>query len=134
MRFIILLLSLSICLTTPALGKSPQDDGCNYEKFPIKVKITSVEQLSSSGSPKYEVRFEVLTTQELPPKVENRVYGRDFQLLLKNKTFPGPLFLKKYQISPNKIFNCDFYVLTRGYCKRSFFDFPNIKLDDYFEI
>lgn len=133
MRCIIVLLTLSIFLTTPVLGKSPKYDQCNYEKFPVQIKITSVKPLASSSSPKYEVRFKVLTTQEMPPRVENRVYGRDFQLLLKNKTFPGPLFLKKYEISPNKIFSCNFYVLTRGYCRRSFFEFPDIKVDDYFE-
>lgn len=131
MRFIILLITLSICLTTPVLGKSPENDTCNYEKYPVKIKITSVKQLASSDSTKYEIRFEVLATEKLPPIAENRVYGRDFQMLLKNKTFPGPLFLKKYDISPDKVFNCDFHVLTRGYCRRNFFEFPEIRLDDY---
>ena len=119
-------------MTSPLMANEPPKEGhCIYEKFPIKILITSVKQFDSAGSPKFEVRFEVLTTHCLPTRVENIVYGRDFHLLLKNKTFPGPLFLKKYDITPEKIFDCDFNVLIQGNCKRSFFEFPNIKLDDY---
>ncbi len=134
MKTLITTLFILACLTLPLMAIEPLKEGqCIYEKFPMKVQITSVKQLDSSGSPKFEVRFEVLTTQGLPARVENIVYGRDFHLLLKNKTFPGPLFLKKYDITTGKIFDCDFSVLIRGNCKRSFFEFPTIKLDDYSE-
>jgi len=132
MKILVATVFIITVMTSPLMASEQFKKGqCIYEKFPIKVQITSVKQLDSNGPPKFEVRFEVLTTQGLPARVENIVYGRDFHLLLMNKTFPGMLFLKKYDITPEKIFDCDFNVLIQGNCRRSFFEFPNIKLDDY---
>lgn len=134
----LLLFLIIFCSSVPvfAQDKLLKDGGCDYEKFPVKAKITSVKNLSSASLPdqtKYEVRFVILVTPQLPPKIENRVYGRDYHLLLRNKTFPGPLYLEKYDISTGKIFDCYYYLINRGTCRPSFFDFPDIKLDDYFE-
>ena len=106
MRLFILLLFLGIGLPVFGFSQPPADSQCDYEKIPIKTKISSVKQFASSGSARYEVRFVVLLTPQLSTKVENRVYGRDFQMLLSKKTFPGPLFLEKYKISPGKVFDC----------------------------
>lgn len=133
MRLFILLLFLSVGLPTPAFSQPPADSRCDYEKIPIETKITSIKEFASSGSAKYEVRFVVLITPQLLTRVENRVYGRDFQMLLSNKTFPGPLFLEKYKISPGTVFHCIFHLIIRGTCKPYYFEFPEIKLDDYFE-
>jgi hypothetical protein len=133
MRLFILLLFLGVGLPSPAFSQPPADSKCNYEEIPIETKITSIKQFATSGSPKHEVRFLVLLTPQLPTKVENRVYGRDFQMLLRNKTFPGPLFLEKYEISPGKVFDCIFHLIIRGTCKPYYFEFPEINLDDYFE-
>jgi hypothetical protein len=133
MRLFILLLFLGVGLPVPAFSQPPADSKCNYEEISIETKITSIKQFATSGSPKHEVRFLVLLTPQLPTKVENRVYGRDFQMLLRNKTFPGPLFLEKYEISPGKVFDCIFHLIIRGTCKPYYFEFPEINLDDYFE-
>lgn len=133
MRLFILLLFLGVGLPFPALSQPPVDSGCDYEEILIETKITSIKEFASSASAKYEVRFVVLITPQLPTKVENRVYGRDFQMLLSNKTFPGFLFLEKYKISPGTVFNCIFHLIIRGTCKPYYFEFPEIKLDDYFE-
>ena len=133
MRLFLSLLFLIVSLPVTGFGQPPADSKCDYESIPIKVEITSIKQISSSGPAKHEVRFVVLLTPQLPTKVENRVYGRDYQMLLKNKTFPGSLFLEKYKISPGKVFDCKFHLISKGACKPSYFDFPHIKLDDYFE-
>lgn len=132
MKTLVLTLFIIAGMTLPLMATEQFKKGqCIYERFPTKVQITSVKQLDSTSSPKFEVRFKVLNTQGLPAKAENIVYGRDFHLLLMNKTFPDPLFLKKYDITTEKIFECDLNVLIKGNCKRSFFEFPDIKLDDY---
>jgi len=133
MRPFILLLFLGIGLPAPGFSQPPADSRCDYEEIPIETKISSVKQFASSGSAKHEVRFVVLLTPQLSTKVENRVYGRDFQMLLSNKTFPGPLFLEKYKISAGKVFDCIFHLIIRGTCRPYYFEFPEIKLDDYFE-
>lgn len=114
-------------------GKTAVSGTCDYEKYPVKIEITSVKELASMKRPRFEVRFVVLLTDDLPPAIENRAYGRDYQMLLQNKTFPGPQFLKKYHISEGQLFDCNFNIRTRGDCRSSFFEFPDIKLDDYFE-
>ena len=133
MRRLILLLILIMSLPISAFGQPPVNSKCDYEIIPVKVEITSIKELSTSSPTKHEVRFVVLLTPQLPTKVENRVYDRDYQMLLKNKTFPGPLFLEKYGISSGKVYDCNLHLITRGTCRPSYFDFPDIKLDDYFE-
>ena len=129
----ILLLLLTFSLAPAVLPASQTPNGCYYDSVPIKVKITSVKELISVGAARYEIRFEVLLTPDLPAKVENRIYGRDYQMLLRNKTFPGPLFLEKYGIGAGRIFDGVFNILSKGACKPQFFDFPDINLDDYSE-
>ena len=131
MRVLILIMT-GICIPLMFLGKSAAAGSCDYEKYPVKVEITSVKELASEKSPRFEVRFVVLLTDDLPAAVENRVYGRDYQMLLQNKTFPGPRFLEKYRISEGQLFDCSFNIRTRGNCRSSYFEFPDIKLDDYF--
>ena len=132
MRVFVLILC-GIMLPWVARGASSGAGDCDYEKHQIKVEITSIKELSSSKSPKYEIRFVVLITEELPVMIENRVYGRDYQMLLRNKTFPGPEFLRKYKIAEGSQFDSVFNLRTRGHCRSSFFEFPDIKLNDYSE-
>ena len=132
MRVLILIMT-GICIPLILLGKSVAAGSCDYETYPVKVEITSVKELTSEKSPRFEVRFMVLLTDDLPTAVENRVYGRDYQMLLQNKTFPGPRFLEKYHISEGQLFDCNFNIRTRGNCRSSYFEFLDIKLDDYFE-
>ena len=132
MRVFVLILC-GILLPWVAQASSSGTGGCDYEKHQIKVEITSVRELSSSKSPRYEIRFVVLITEELPAMIENRVYGHDYQMLLHNKTFPGPEFLRKYNIAEGSQFDSVINIRSRGHCRSSFFEFPDIKLDDYFE-
>jgi len=55
------------------------------------------------------------------------------RLECKNSNYPGPRYLKKYNISIGKVFNCSYHVITRGTCTPAFFDFQDIKLDDCFD-
>lgn len=130
---VLILVMMGICIPLVFPWNTAAAEGCDYEKYPVKVEITSVKELASEKSPRFEVRFVVLLTGELHAAIENRVYGRDYQMLLQNKTFPGPRFLEKYHISEGQLFDCNFNIRTRGNCRSSYFEFPDIKLDDYFE-
>ena len=130
---VLILLMMGLCAALVFHGKIAAAGACDYDKYPVKIEITSVKELGWQKAPRFEVRFVVLLTDDLPAAIENRAYGRDYQLLLKNKTFPGPRFLKKYHISEGQLFDCIFNIRTRGNCRSSYFEFPGIKLDDYFE-
>ena len=130
---VLILIMMAISISLVFFGKIALSGACDYDKYPVKIEITSVKELSSEQAVRFEVRFVVVMTDDLPAAVENRVYGRDYQMLLQNKTFPGPRFLEKYHISEGKLFDCNFNYRTRGNCRSSYFEFPAIKLDDYFE-
>ena len=132
MRLLVLIM-MGLCMFLLFFGNTAVSGTCDYQQYPVQIEITSVKELVSMKTPRFEVRFVVLLTDDLPPAIENRAYGRDYQMLLQNKTFPGPQFLKKYRISEGELFDCKFNIRTRGDCRSSFFEFPDIKLDDYFE-
>ena len=133
MHHLYLLVLYSLVIPSMSFAASQGNAGCEYEIIPVEVQITVVRPVASSASSKHEIRFAVLLTQDLPIRVENRVYGHEFLMLLKDKTFPGPQFLKKYGISPGSIFKSNFHIGKRGNCKPNFFEFPAINLTDYFE-
>jgi len=136
MRKLFLIIFCFAAIPASVYNTYSKEGSCEYEKHPIRIKIISVKNLSPSSSSDqttYEIRFVVLLTPELPKIIENRSFGRDYQMLLHNKTFPGPLFIKKYEISRGKIFDGYYHILVRGTCRPGFFEFPGIKLDDYFE-
>ena len=133
MRLLYLLVLYSLVVPSITSGASGVNTGCEYEIIPVHVQITVVRPVASSDFSKHEIRFAVLLTQDLPIRVENRVYGHEFLMLLRDKTFPGPQFIKKYEISPGTIFNSNYHLRKRGNCKPNFFEFPAINLEDYFE-
>lgn len=131
----LLFLLIFCCLSLPARVHDvfSKDEACEYEKYAVKVKIVSVKNLpssKSSGPTGYEIRFVVLSPQELPKIIENRSFNRDYLMLLSNKTFPGALFIKQYEISTDKILDGYYHLLTRGTCRPGFFEFPDINLSD----
>ena len=130
---VLMLIMMGICIPLVLFGKTALSATCDYDKYPVKIEITSVKELASERTVRFEVRFVVLLTDDLPPAIVNRAHGRDYQMLLQNKTFPGPRFLEKYHISEGQLFDCNFNIRTRGDCRSSYFEFPDIKLDDYFE-
>ncbi len=48
-------------------------------------------------------------------------------------SYPGPQFLEKYGIGVGKVFDCYLKVIIKGTCTPMLFEFPSIRLDDYFE-
>ena len=121
--------------TVAAQDHFPEGGECEYERFECKVKITSITQRASSRKNAhnlYEVKFTIFSMPELLGKKAG-FQDREFVLLLNNSAYPGPRYLKKYNITVGRIFDCYCLAITRGMCTPRIFDFPEIRLDDYFE-
>lgn len=133
--WLLILLFPFFFVTVAAQDHSLEGGECKYDRFECKVKISSVKEKTSSRKtphPIYEVKFTVISVPQ-PFETKADVKGRTFLLLLNNNTYPGPRYLKKYSIIVGNIFDSYCNVITRGTCTPRFFDFPDIKLDDYFE-
>ncbi len=108
---------------------------CEYKKYKGSAKIVSITQksaLPNCSHDIFEVKFTFSPDQEVTETFA-RTEGKEFVLLLNNSEYPGPKFLKKYDIQVDKVFECHMKVITKGTCTPVIFEFPTIKLDDYFE-
>ena len=111
---------------------------CEYRAYRGHAKIISIrnkELRANADGPSnvvYEVKFSFTPHEEIREGY-GQVEGKEYLLLLANSSYPGPRFLKKYEIKPGKTFECYLKVITRGTCTPVLFDFPAIDLNDYSE-
>ena len=108
---------------------------CAYDACPGEARIVSVakkEPPPDPGREAWEVTF-AFTPAEPVRNPLGQTEGREFPLLLLNSAYPGPRFLEKYGIREGAVFPCVMKVITRGTCTPQIFEFPGIRLDDYFE-
>lgn len=108
---------------------------CEYKKYKGQAKIESITQKPKPPSYSheiFEVKFSFESDQEITENFA-RTNAKEFVLLLNNSEYPGSKFLKKYNIQVGEIFECHMKVITKGTCTPIIFEFPTIKLDDYFE-
>jgi len=116
--------------------KMPSAGGqCDYKKYKGHAKIISITQKSEAHNHShetYKVTFTFTADQEVKEEFA-QTEGMKFVLLLNNSAYPGPQFLKKYDINVASIFDCYMKVIVRGTCTPVLFEFPTIRLDDYFE-
>jgi hypothetical protein len=108
---------------------------CEYNEYKGTAKIMSITK--AAGSPgdskeRYEVKFSFVTDQEIKEPFV-RTEGKEFDLMLRNSSLPGPDFLKKYGVEVGKDFDCYLKAIRKGTCTPMLFEFPDIKLDDYCE-
>lgn len=130
---------LTIFLTCACSADAPRETlaggPCEYKQYKGRAKIESITQKSKTHNyahEVYEVKFSFTSNQEITGKFA-RTEGKEFVLLLKNSAYPGPKFLEKYDIRVGKVFECIMEVITKGTCTPILFEFPTIRLDDYFE-
>lgn len=124
-----------ICASAAAQDHVTAGGECKYKRVECKAKITSITKRQSQPNTdriSFEVKFTVVSIS-LPPEEKTGIENREFLLLLNNSSYPGSRFLEKYGIAIGKVFDCHCHVITRGTCTPAIFDFPDIKLDDYFE-
>lgn len=116
-------------------GESLVGGRCEYKSYAGKARIVSIEKAPSkiSSSEGYEVKFVFLSSGSVEESFA-RTEGKEFLLLLADSSHPGPKFLKKYGIEAGRVFDCILKVITKGTCTPVLFEFPSIRLDDYFEV
>jgi len=111
---------------------------CEYKAYRGHARIVSIlekEIQLNVGEPSsvvYDVKFSFTPHEEIKERWV-QVEGKEYLLLLVNSSYPGPGFLKKYGIEPDKCFECYLKVIIRGTCTPVLFDFPAIDLSDYSE-
>jgi len=107
------------------------------EIFSIAKTSESIQQKSSTGYEGYDVEF-VFTSESssaLPENINKILSAQKspHPLQLTNSWYPGPLYLAKYNIKENNIFDCQALVIAKGTCSPVIFKFSKINLSDYFE-
>ncbi len=108
---------------------------CEYKVYEGRAKIISITKKSEPDNypyERYEVKFLFTPDQEIK-EAYVQTEGKEFLLLLSNSSCPGPKFLEKYEIKIGKVFACYLKVIIKGTCTPVLFEFPYIRLDDYFE-
>jgi len=110
---------------------------CEYKQYAGKAKIMSITPKTGHAYDlyfyqAYEVKFSFIPDQKISEKFA-RTEGKEYVLLLKNSSYPGPKFIEKYELKTGKILECNMNVITKGTCTPILFDFPSLRLDDYIE-
>ena len=136
MKMIGLLMFLFAFISPACAQDEPLAGGqCEYRSYKGQAKITSI---ISKGKQRnftheiYEVKFLFIADQEVKEKYIS-TKEKEFVLLLNNSNYPGPQFLEKYDIQVGNVFQCYMKVIVRGTCTPVVFEFPTIRLDDFFE-
>ena len=138
MRIIALSLMFVITLQTgiPLAYAEIVGGSCKYKSYTGKAEITSITRLeiirSEYSHEMYEIKFSFKPDQKISEEFA-RMEGREYVLLLKNSSYPGPKFLEKYDLKVGKTLECNMNVITKGACTPIIFDFPSVRLDEYFE-
>lgn len=126
---------LSCACTAYAPKDTTAGGPCDYKKYQGQATIISISPKSRPRNYThdiYEVKFSFSTAQEIVEKFA-QPEGKEFLMLLNNSAYPGHKFLEKYNIQVGKVFECYMHVITQGTCTPVTFEFPTIRLDDYFE-
>lgn len=108
---------------------------CQYKQYEGHAKVISITKKSESDSylkERYEVKFSFTPDQKIK-ETYAQTEGKEFLLLLSNSSYSGPKFLEKYGIEIASILKCNMKVIIKGTCTPIIFEFPSIRLDDYFE-
>jgi hypothetical protein len=108
---------------------------CEYKTYEGHAEIISITKKTEPNrysKERYEVKFSFTPKREINEKYA-KTEGREFLLLLNDSSYPGPKFLKKYDLQVGKVFRCDLQVIIKGTCSPLVFKIPDISLDDYFE-
>ena len=110
---------------------------CSYYVIDGSCKIVSVaqtpeskQQESSIGYGGFDVEFVFTTKSSLAiPDVAKSILASSKSphlLLLTNSWYLGPLYLAKYNIKENSIFDCHALVISKGTCSPVVFKFSNV--------
>lgn len=117
---------------------------CSYFAIDGSCKIVSVIKTLESEQQKLTTGYEGFDVEFAFTPKSSTVITEDMQriltsqrsphsLRLTNFWYPGPLYLVKYNIKENNIFDCHALIISKGTCSPVIFEFSKIDLSDYFE-
>lgn len=136
--FLILLLG---CLL-PSCGPRPDNDGgpCKYDDHPGLATITRIEKTEASkqqsgitGYEGFEVHFTFKPDAPLKDGLGAKAETWEHLVQLGSGTYPGPEYLKKYQLEVGKTFRGKLCVITSGTCTPVIVKLDGVDPIDFFE-
>ncbi len=144
----ILILTLGLLHCNEVKNKKPVNPAkvggpCTYTDYPGTATVTRIEKTEKSsrqakvsggaGYEGHEVWFVFKADQEVKEERARKYIEKEHLFLLSNSWYPGPLYLKKYNIKVDGSYPCTLRVLTKGTCTPVVFKFTELRRDDYFE-
>ncbi|MFH1791311.1 MAG: hypothetical protein ABH885_04940, partial [Candidatus Omnitrophota bacterium] len=96
----------------------------------------SQAQAKTAGGPGYEgyeVWFTFKPYGEIKEEWAKGVVTKEHLFQLYNSWYPGPRYIKRYNIKPGAQYKAVLQVITKGTSTPILFDFKDLKKDDYFE-
>jgi hypothetical protein len=124
-------------------GRTVIGGRCTYNDIAGQARIVRIEktaastrQASIAGGPGYEgykVEFQFTPATPIAEAQVREFVARPHFLRLANSWYPGPAYLKKYNIASGVVVPATLRVRISGSCTPMIFAFPSIDLTDYFE-
>ena len=117
---------------------------CSYYSINGICKIVSISKTSESiqqkfttGYEGFDIRFSFIPDSSIIiPESAIKILASQkspYPLRLTNSWYPGALYLSKYNINENSMFECQELVISKGVCSPLSFKFTKIDQSDYFE-
>ena len=117
---------------------------CDYDSFPGHVRITRIAKTDASRAQKevvggpgyegYEVWFRFAPVEPILTHADfSGLLEREHLLTLRNGWYPGPRYLEKYGLEPDKEISSVLKIIRTGVCQPTMFELDGIEAADYFE-
>lgn len=116
---------------------------CTYRDVPGTVTIVrvektaaSIQQATTTGGPGYEgfeISFSFVSNQPIA-EAAVRDFARNLHVLrLTNSWYPGPRYIEKYHLDPNRTLSAVLKVRSSGACAPMLYAIAGVNRADYFE-
>ena len=143
--FLVILLNIFFCNENPFYG---QKDGgeCYYSRFDITCSFVSIVQADSTQYPSsqaqdwalpcFECKYVIIDSTSLKNKISDTIYktcADTFILYVSSQAYPGQLYLEKYDINTDSLYDAELMTITEGSCNPMMFSFEAIDIKDSFE-
>ncbi|MFH1729906.1 MAG: hypothetical protein ABIA04_15945 [Pseudomonadota bacterium] len=133
---LILFLALSLSsLASPKIGGS-----CSYSSNPGEIVILDIMESDLKKRKDNPCEKSFIITYKFKAKLRDNlselaqsIEAKELNLKFASGFYPGPKFIKKYQIEKGKIFEANLKLIEKGTCTPFIIDIPEIDLSDRFE-
>lgn len=118
-------------------------ESCEYDNYPGSCKIVSIKELNNLPGntepkylPQYEVRYRFIPDNaDMIDALGMKLLNTDIKWGIGSSNWNvGPEYMEKYNIEPNKMFNCVYKKIIRGTCTPDIINIEGLNRYDYFEV